>query len=122
MEQHLNVLAVLYIVFGFIGLIIAFLVFALIVGGGLLSGDAEAIAVTSIIGTVFAFFLAMTSLPGIVGGFGLLKKKSWARILIIILGCLNLLNFPLGTCLGVYTLWVLLNKDSEGLFSGKTAV
>ena len=117
MEQHLSVLAVLYIVLGFIGMIFAVFVFTVFVGGGLLSGDEEAIFVTSIVGTGVGIFLAVTSLPGIIGGFGLLKKKSWARILLIILGCLNLLNVPLGTALGVYTLWVLLNKDSEGLFS-----
>ncbi len=117
MEQHINILAVLYIVFGFIGMILAVFVFTVFIGSGLLSGEEEAIFVTSIVGTVIGIFLAVTSLPGIIGGFGLLKRKSWARILLIILGCLSLLNLPLGTCLGVYTLWVLLNKDSEGLFS-----
>lgn len=35
-------------------------------------------------------FLILISIPGIVAGIGLLKYKSWARILAIILGVLNL--------------------------------
>jgi len=43
--------------------------------------------------------------------------KSWARIVAIIVGCLNLLHVPFGTALGVYTLWVLLNDESRDLLS-----
>ena len=52
-------------------------------------------------------FLLIISAPGIIGGFGILKKYSWARVLVLILGALNLLNIPFGTILGVYTFWVL---------------
>ena len=58
-----------------------------------------------------AMFLLIISAPGIIGGFGILKKYSWARVLVLILGALNLLNIPFGTMLGVYTFWVLLNED-----------
>ena len=57
-------------------------------------------------------FLLVLSAPGILGGYGLLKKYSWARVLVLILGALNLLNVPFGTILGVYTFWVLLNEDA----------
>lgn len=116
MEKHVNLLGILYIVFSILGILAAVIVFTAVVGGGVLSGDEEAIAVTSIVGTTIAFFLTITALPGLIGGFGLLKYKSWARILVIIIGCLNLINIPIGTCLGVYTLWVLLNKETEPLF------
>ncbi len=53
------------------------------------------------------------SVLGFIAGIGLLHRASWARILAIILGVLALLDFPLGTALGVYTLWVLLSQDSE---------
>lgn len=58
-----------------------------------------------------AMFLLVISAPGIIGGYGILKKCSWARILVLILGALNLLNIPFGTILGVYTFWGLLNED-----------
>jgi hypothetical protein len=40
-------------------------------------------------------------------GFGLLNRRPWGRVLAIIAAILALLKFPLGTALGIYTLWVL---------------
>jgi hypothetical protein len=51
---------------------------------------------------------------GIVAGWGLLERQSWARTLAIVLACFALLLFmPFGTALGIYTLWVLLPAQSE---------
>lgn len=49
---------------------------------------------------------------GIIAGWGLLERQSWARILALILGFLSLFHFPIGTVLGIYTLWVLLPAES----------
>lgn len=57
--------------------------------------------------------LCAISAVGLLAGWGLLTWKDWARILAIILGVLNLINFPFGTALGIYTLWVLLPAESE---------
>lgn len=43
----------------------------------------------------------------VVVGYGLVKRKFWARVLAIVAGILALINIPLGTALGLYTLWVL---------------
>jgi hypothetical protein len=32
---------------------------------------------------------------------------------------LHILSFPFGTALGVYTLWVLLNAETEAMFRGQ---
>lgn len=45
-------------------------------------------------------------------GFGLLRRRSWARVVGIIVAILSLLKFPIGTALGIYTLWVLLPSES----------
>jgi hypothetical protein len=50
---------------------------------------------------------------GIVTGWGLLERQPWARMLAIVMGCLNLIDMPFGTGLGIYTLWVLLPAKSE---------
>ena len=50
---------------------------------------------------------------GFFAGWGLLRRESWARILALIVGFLALLNIPLGTALGIYTLWVLLPAQSD---------
>jgi zinc-ribbon domain len=59
------------------------------------------------------FSLAAIGVLGLVIGWGLLTRQSWARIVALIVGGLSLLDFPLGTALGIYTLWVLLPARSE---------
>jgi phage shock protein PspC (stress-responsive transcriptional regulator) len=118
MAEHVKVLGILYIAFSALGLILAFLAFVAITGGGLISGDDTAITVTSIVGTSVAGILVLVSAPGIIGGMGLLKKQPWARVLVLVLGIINLINIPFGTALGIYTIWVLTNKETEALFSG----
>jgi len=49
---------------------------------------------------------------GICVGLGLRDRQPWARIAAIILGVLALFHPPLGTALGVYTLWVLLADET----------
>lgn len=53
------------------------------------------------------------SVLGCIAGWGLLNLRPWARMFAIVLGVINLLNVPLGTALGIYTLWVLLPAESE---------
>lgn len=66
-----------------------------------------------IIAMVIGMIAVVAGLPGIIGGWGLLTKKSWARIVVLIVGILNLATFPLGTALGIYTLWVLMKPESQ---------
>jgi hypothetical protein len=61
---------------------------------------------------MFGGFLLIVSVLGIIAGWGLLERRPWARTMAIVFGCLALLNIPLGTALGVYTLWVLASSDS----------
>ena len=125
MQDHVRILGVLFIVMGGLGFLIA-LFFLVIFGLGLLglAGAAAhqdpnailAVPIIGVVGTFIAGFIAVCSLPTIVAGFGLLKYWPWARIVAIVLSALNLLSVPLGTALGIYGFWVLLNKETEPLF------
>jgi len=115
-EQHVTLLGWLYIGLNILLVFIAALVFAIVFGSGLISGDAEAVGITFIVGISVAAFLTLLAVPGIVAGVGLVKRKSWARVLALILGVLNLLNFPFGTALGIYTIWALMPEHSAELF------
>jgi hypothetical protein len=121
MEKHITILGVLYIALGALGVLAAVIVFVAVVGGGLLSGEAEAIAITSGVGSIIAIFLILISAPGIIGGIGLLQRRSWARILVLIVGCLNLLSIPFGTALGIYTLWALTKTETQRLFEPRAS-
>jgi len=50
---------------------------------------------------------------GFVAGWGLLQHEEWARVTALVIGFLALLSVPIGTALGIYTLWVLLPSQSE---------
>lgn len=117
MEKHINIVAALHVALGMINILIAGVVFLALVGGGVLSGELQALAITGIIGFLFAVFLSVISLPGILGGIGLFYRKNWARILMIVISILNLFSFPIGTLISVYTLWVLLNDETGFLFA-----
>ncbi|HSR50771.1 MAG TPA: hypothetical protein VLV83_08065 [Acidobacteriota bacterium] len=130
METHVKVLAVLNLAWGGLGVLTAFgllLFFGTLAGFvGIAEPDAQdaaqAVPILALLGGFLFFTMAVLSLPSLLVGIGLLKWRTWGRILGIVISLLNLLNFPLGTALGVYGLWVLLQPESEGLFNGEGPV
>jgi hypothetical protein len=117
MDTHVKVLGWLYIISGILSLLIAAIVILAVFGGGLISGDRTAIAITGIVAAVVGGLILIISAPGVVAGVGLLGYHPWARILSLVLGVLNLPGFPFGTLLGIYTLWVLLDSETSLLFN-----
>jgi len=57
--------------------------------------------------------ILVKAVAGFFAGWGLLRHELWARMLTIVLSFLALFNVPLGTALGIYSLWVLLPAESE---------
>jgi hypothetical protein len=51
----------------------------------------------------------------------LLKYKSWARYLVLVLAILDLLNIPIGTAIGVYSIWVLAQDETAKMFASGSA-
>jgi hypothetical protein len=81
------------------------------------SGDPIALSILGVIGTTGLLFFGILALPGMVAGYGLLKRYSWARYLALVVGFLGLFNIPLGTAIGIYTFLVLLQDDSSVYFN-----
>ena len=63
--------------------------------------------------SVIAISVLVKAAVGFLGGYGLLQREPWGRILTLVLGFLALIHVPFGTALGVYTLWVLLPAQAE---------
>lgn len=114
MERHLHLLGILWIAYSLLSLLggAVLLVVANTIFGGY---DARVPQFIHPLLTVIAFFLMLKAAAGIAAGWGLLQHVEWARVLAIILGFLELLHVPLGTILGIYSIWVLLapGADSE---------
>jgi len=63
--------------------------------------------------TFIAGLVLLKGAAGFISGWGLLQREPWGRLLALVMGFLSLFNIPLGTALGVYTLWVLLPAQSD---------
>ncbi len=111
MEKHINVVAALHIGLSILGFVAGVFIFVLFYFIGDLSGDQEAKFILSIVARVIVGFIVLFSIPGIIAGIGLLRRKEWARILALILSVIGLLNFPVGTAVGVYTIWAMVQPE-----------
>jgi hypothetical protein len=121
LQLHVTILGWLYIVGNAIFLLIGAFVFMLLAGIGVASGDSQAMAILSIVGTVVGALLAVLAIPGLVAGYGLLARKAWGRVLAIVVGILGLINFPVGTAIGIYAILVLLQEEANGYFMSPTS-
>ena len=64
--------------------------------------------------SVVAIIVLGGSALGFSAGWGLMHHEPWARVLTLVLAFLVLfINIPVGTAVGVYTMWVLLPGESE---------
>jgi hypothetical protein len=120
MRDHVRILGWCFIAYSALIVLVGLGIGSVVLFGGAISGDREAMVITGAVGTAIACFLIIISLPGMIAGLGLLKMRPWARIVAIVVGVLHILSFPFGTALGVYTLWVLLNAETEAMFRGQT--
>ncbi len=111
MEKHINIVAILHIIYSGFGLIIALLISTILSVIGNFSGEPEAELVLDIIANGIAVFFFIIALPGIIGGVGLMRRREWGRILILIISVLDLINFPFGTALGAYSIWALVQPE-----------
>jgi hypothetical protein len=116
LQVHIPIVAWLLIVGHAIFLLVGAFVFVLLTSIGVSVHDPVAPTILLIVGTAVAALLGLLAVPGLVAGFGLLARKSWARILAIVVAILGLLNFPLGTLIGLYVIWVLLQDAANAYF------
>jgi hypothetical protein len=61
-------------------------------------------------------FVALRTALALAAGWGLLHHAGWGRIVAIIAAILNLIKFPFGTALGIFTLVVLLGYQNTRLY------
>jgi len=116
LPTHISVLGWLYIFGNTFFLIVAGIGFFLLPTIGSLSRNGVATTVLSVLGAIFALLMIVVALPGLVAGYGLLKHKQWARLLAMLTAVLGLVNFPFGTVIGVYALFILTQQSAIDCF------
>jgi hypothetical protein len=112
---HLHLMAIFWFVMAAFWMIPTAVMFALAAAAGT-AIPADAPPITHAIGPLLFFglgivFLAIGAARAFTG-YGLLKVRSWGRVLALIMAFLMLLDLPFGTALAIYTLWVLLPLEA----------
>ncbi len=122
MNTHVKIVGILHIIYGLLLLAVCL---ALFLGLGfassivLVQGDQGTATLLGVLGTGLSGFFAVLSLPNLIGGWALLAGKSWGRILVLVLGFIHLIDIPIGTALGIYTIWALLRHEETGTPGGR---
>jgi hypothetical protein len=127
MRTHIAIVGVLNILWNFMGVAAGVLIIVLGLGGGsalgLVAGAEDPAAGAAILtflagfGVIVGCIALLPCLPGFVAGIAVLGYRNWARVVLIVVSAINLLAFPFGTILGGYSLYVLLNRESEQIFA-----
>jgi len=116
-NKHLTIFSILLITYDSI---------LLLVGIGFIKGfsvlgdfvqDETANVVLSSVGSFVGSILLVVSVPAIIAGIGLVYRKTWSRILALIICAIKLFNLPFGTALGIYGFWVLMQDETIELLN-----
>ena len=120
MKSHVNLLGILQLTWGGMGLLLGASLLLLAAGAVAIartpSGDALTAGFTALLFAVFATALALGGWANVWAGRALRQHRSPGRTGALMLGVINLFVVPFGTALAIYTFWVLLHNDARALF------
>jgi hypothetical protein len=118
-DTHVRVAAWLHIVLGVIAACVlgvvglSFGVFGAAVGASAHGQDAGVLGWIAGFGVALLLLLMAFPVLEIVGGVLLLGGSAAGRIITIVFSILSLINIPIGTAIGAYSLWALLREQPK---------
>jgi hypothetical protein len=122
-EEHNRTLATLHFIYGAMhGLTLAGLLLLVIVIE-LATPIAASISTFWMTLGVLAFLvlLFLVGLLPLAVGYALKKRKQWAKPLGLGLAVISLINIPVGTALGIYTIKFFRSEGGAGLYGGSSS-
>ncbi len=120
-EEHNKTLATLHFIYGgmhgltLLGLLLLVFVF-------LMSSQAASLISTSwiVVGVaIFVILLFAVGLLPLLVGYGLTKRRPWAKRIAICLAVISLINVPIGTALSIYTFKFFKSEGGIRLYGGR---
>jgi phage shock protein PspC (stress-responsive transcriptional regulator) len=117
MQKHVTIVGAVqigYAAWGVLWAVLISIIMGLIVPS---AGSQAGQAILSTVGCIIPGLLAALAVPGVVGGIGVLRLWPWARYLVLVLSVLALFSIPIGTAIGVYSIWVLIQDETAQLFA-----
>jgi ABC-type glycerol-3-phosphate transport system permease component len=113
LDGHKKVLGILYIISSVLtifGMLLLNAILSLVFSFAFDEMDADEQRVAELVMAIAQYLPAIIifvfSLPTLIAGIGLLTRQGWALILALIIGCLKLFSFPIGTAIGIYAIWI----------------
>ncbi|MEO5922715.1 MAG: hypothetical protein ABIR70_02710 [Bryobacteraceae bacterium] len=114
---HIRLLGILWIANGALYLVPALMILT-VFGVAFLPGGLPSFVLSLI--PIIGYALLFAGGISAAVGWGLLMHQPWARTGAMIMAAINLLHIPIGTALGIYTLWALLPADREREYKALT--
>ena len=118
MEQHKKVLGIIYLITSILQILflsMLSLLWSTIFGFIMSEVDPHEGRIVEFVFSILRFIpwiiVLFISIPTLIAGFGLMNGQKWALMMALILGCLKILSFPIGTAIGIYSIWVYLESD-----------
>ncbi|MDP1571131.1 MAG: hypothetical protein Q8L86_14140 [Vicinamibacterales bacterium] len=124
MKRHVDFLALLYLIWGGLFLLVGIAGFALSAGAAAIvsstglvqKGASLAAGITAITLAVVAALAVVWAALHLWAGSQLRRAVPWARLIALGLAVINIVLLPFGTALGIYACWVLLTDEGRRLF------
>ena len=122
-KEHNKIIGILHLVEGALQIFGAILIAAFIFGAGYYlqwNEDLKSYGnLLFIIGIIFAPLSLLFAFINLFAGWKILKEKPGARTWVIVASIICLFNIPVGTIIGVYSLWFLFGVEGKALYEVK---
>jgi hypothetical protein len=105
-RTHQKILGALLVAYGALNFTGGVALFASINVVNIFVDEIEVIQLVTLFGRLIGGILVLTSIPAIIAGIGFIQEKDWSKILGLIVGIIYLLFFPIGTLIGIYSIWL----------------
>jgi hypothetical protein len=124
MSSHVDLVGILFVIWGMLTALVGLSTLALGIGAVALIASASrgggggqvAAGLTAAAFMTLAAIAIVWGAAHVAVGVPVRRRKPWARLLALMLGSVDLLLLPYGTALGIYTMWALLNEEGKKLF------
>jgi uncharacterized membrane protein len=122
-DEHNKTLATLYFIYGAMhGLTLAGLLLLVLVVKLAALGTSSISTFWIAIGVLlFIVLLLVVGLVPLAVGYALKKQRRWARPLGLTLAVISLINIPVGTALGIYTIKFFRSEGGVRLYGGRSS-
>lgn len=115
-QEHNKYLGISHLVHGTLMCLLTLTMLGLFIGLLATGPGAPPVALIVFLSIFMGGLYGLMTVPSFVAGYGLLKRKRWARTASIVGGVTAAMNFPIGTAVCTYTFWFLFSEPGKFLY------